>query len=176
MLHTELHYIFTAAILIILESLVCPFTPSLDSDVQWAIDIFEYASMSGSNYPKDCARVLRDFSDLARRLTASLTWGKESINPGASLATPAETLETSSSYSASASFHVQAWMQGAVGHGMADNGRALEAVTADLSPISHANGGIAMAGGTADENADLYHDLVTWMDTDDLQLYGNFAV
>ncbi|KAH6689735.1 fungal-specific transcription factor domain-containing protein [Plectosphaerella plurivora] len=79
--HTELHYVFNAAVLIILDALlappipmVVPSLPPLDEDVRSAIQIFEEDSRGGSNYSKDCTRVLADLSTLARRLAASLAW------------------------------------------------------------------------------------------------------
>jgi hypothetical protein len=144
--HTELHYVFNAAVLIILDALLAPLplgpTPSLpplDEDVRSAIEIFEIDSRGGSNYSKDCCRVLADLSMLARRLAASLAWTGEQQQTQQQM--PEETGV------------MHPWAPDAFGQSMLGGGPRPLAVP-----------------GPFDQ------ELLNWMETDDLQLYSNFLI
>ncbi|KAK3901830.1 hypothetical protein C8A05DRAFT_34490 [Staphylotrichum tortipilum] len=65
----DLHYIFNAAIILMMHQMlfVNLRTQDLD-DVVWAGEVFEMEAETGSEYGKDCAGVLRDLRYLAQQL------------------------------------------------------------------------------------------------------------
>lgn len=69
LMQAGLHHIFNAAIVLMLQELVCTnLAPTDIDDVMFAIDTFENEALSGSNYARDCARVLQDLRSLVLRL------------------------------------------------------------------------------------------------------------
>jgi hypothetical protein len=69
LLQAPLHHIFNAAIILMLQELVCTnLGPHDIEDVLFTIEIFEAESRTGSNYALDCHRVLQDLRSLVTRL------------------------------------------------------------------------------------------------------------
>jgi hypothetical protein len=65
----DLHNIFNAAIVLIMHQMVFVNLRTQDlDDVGWAIEVFDTEAETGSDYAKDCARVLHDFKYLAQQL------------------------------------------------------------------------------------------------------------
>ncbi|KAK4119083.1 hypothetical protein N657DRAFT_582479 [Parathielavia appendiculata] len=65
----DLHNIFNAAIVLIMHQMVFVNLRTQDlDDVGWTIEVFDTEAETGSEYAKDCARVLHDFKYLAQRL------------------------------------------------------------------------------------------------------------
>ncbi|KAK8097597.1 uncharacterized protein PG998_013083 [Apiospora kogelbergensis] len=64
-----LHHIFDAAIIVLLNGLLTePANGEDTSDISFAIGCLDTETDSSSNYPRDCARVLRDMETLIRRM------------------------------------------------------------------------------------------------------------
>ena len=64
-----LHHIFNAAIILLLHQLLFDTLDDQDAmDIRFVIDCFDVEARGESNYPKDCARVLRDLSMLVQRM------------------------------------------------------------------------------------------------------------
>lgn len=69
LLMPDLHHIFNAAIVLMMHQIIFVNLRTQDlDDVGWAIEVFEAEAETGSEYGKDCTRVLRDFNYLAQRL------------------------------------------------------------------------------------------------------------
>jgi len=65
----DLHHIFNAAIVLTMHQMVFVNLRTQDLDsVGWATEVFEKEAETGSEYAKDCARVLQDFKYLAQQL------------------------------------------------------------------------------------------------------------
>jgi hypothetical protein len=65
----DLHNIFNAAIVLTMHQMVFVNLRSQDlDDVGWASEVFEAEAETGSEYAKDCARVLQDLKYLAQQL------------------------------------------------------------------------------------------------------------
>ncbi|KAL1841763.1 hypothetical protein VTJ49DRAFT_6601 [Mycothermus thermophilus] len=65
----DLHNIFNAAIVLIMHQIIFVNLRTQDlDDVGWASEVFESEAETGSEYAKDCARVLQDFRYLAQQL------------------------------------------------------------------------------------------------------------
>jgi hypothetical protein len=77
LLQAGLHFVFNAAVILLLNQILsssnshkAPTPPNTDiyaSAIQFALRIFEEASRTGTNYPRDCRRVLQDLSALVDR-------------------------------------------------------------------------------------------------------------
>ena len=65
----DLHNIFNAAIILTMHQIVFVNLRTQDQDdIGWAVDVFESEAETGSEYAKDCARVLRDLKYLVHQL------------------------------------------------------------------------------------------------------------
>lgn len=65
----DLHHIFNAAIVLTMHQIVFVNLRTRDlDDIGWATEVFEGEAETGSDYAKDCARVLRDLQYLVNRL------------------------------------------------------------------------------------------------------------
>ncbi|KAK7421664.1 hypothetical protein QQX98_002131 [Neonectria punicea] len=100
LLQAGLHFIFNAAICLMLQQLiymkdVAPKDPhARDHDLDFVIARFEEESHVGSNYGRDCAAVLRDLRALVQRLRVPVDQGLESARPSEStMHAAAETME-----------------------------------------------------------------------------------
>lgn len=178
--HVELHCVFNAAVLIILEALLsvpppssssspspasAPSLPPLDEDVRCAIEIFDDDARGGSNYSKDCCRVLTDFSTLARRLAASLAWsGGQDVPPVTRQKAQQQQnpmpLARTLPDEAAAGMHP--WTAEAFD----------PAVMRPMQGHHHPHGASAFEPG----GGVLYEELINWMETDDMQLYSTFLI
>lgn len=90
LLQSGLHFIFNAAICLMLQELIyiedmAPKDPhARDHDLDFVIARFEEESQVGSNYGQDCAAVLRDLRALVQRLRAPMDQCLASARPGES--------------------------------------------------------------------------------------------
>ena len=65
----DLHNIFNAAIVLMMHQMVFVNLRTQDlDDVGWALEVFETEAKTGSEYGKDCSRVLQDLNYLAHQL------------------------------------------------------------------------------------------------------------
>jgi hypothetical protein len=72
LLQAGLHFVFNAAIILLLQDLgSLDVAPSDKGNVSFAISVFEEESKTGSNYAKDCTKVLQDLRFLVQRLQLS---------------------------------------------------------------------------------------------------------
>lgn len=95
MLQAGLHFIFNAAVILLLNRLMrstpridfgdsdihsTPITPEeerIESSIQFAIEVFQAESRTGTHYPRDCYQVLQGLNALTGR---NLTWQKETCS------------------------------------------------------------------------------------------------
>lgn len=95
MLQAGLHFIFNAAVILLLNRLMrstpridfgdsdihsTPMTPEeerIESSIQFAIEVFQAESRTGTHYPRDCYQVLQGLNALTGR---NLTWQKETCS------------------------------------------------------------------------------------------------
>lgn len=64
-----LHNLFNAAVILLLNQLLLDHVDESDAvDIMFVIECFDDEAKGDSNYPKDCARVLRDMGTLIQRL------------------------------------------------------------------------------------------------------------
>ncbi|KPM38004.1 hypothetical protein AK830_g8566 [Neonectria ditissima] len=146
LLQAGLHFIFNAAICLMLQQLihmkgVAPKDPhARDHDLEFVIARFEEESRVGSNYGRDCAAVLRDLRALVQRLRVPVNQIPESARPSESAAlTATETMDIG-----------HAWPQ-KIGS------EALQ------QPVH------------VEQGHTLYEELVSWID-DDWQPYGAYLI
>ncbi|KAF5025755.1 hypothetical protein F66182_2088 [Fusarium sp. NRRL 66182] len=98
LLQAGLHFIFNAAIVLMLQELVDNLVPSSRSeevrsfDLDFVIARFEDESRVGSNYGRDCATVLRDLRVLVQRLPIPTDVNTEAAH-GISIAQPSTTYD-----------------------------------------------------------------------------------
>ncbi|KAK4097737.1 hypothetical protein N658DRAFT_433462 [Parathielavia hyrcaniae] len=65
----DMHNIFNAAIVLTMHQMIFVNLRTQDlDDVGWTIEVFDAEAETGSEYARDCARVLHDFKYLAQRL------------------------------------------------------------------------------------------------------------
>lgn len=65
----DLHNVFNAAIVLMMHQMVFVNLRTQDlDDVKWALEVFETEAKTGSEYGKDCSRVLQDLKYLAHGL------------------------------------------------------------------------------------------------------------
>ena len=82
----ELHYIFNAAIILMLHQIVFVNLRTHDvSEIEFAIEAFAHEAESGAAYAQVCAGVLKDLSVLVQRLR-SLTFDRAAADRDASYA------------------------------------------------------------------------------------------
>lgn len=76
-LQSGLHFVFNAAVVLLLSRISLAYEESVDSDcaiegphaaeIGFAIHVFEQEAKTGTNYPRDCCRVLQDLKALTDR-------------------------------------------------------------------------------------------------------------
>lgn len=76
-LQSGLHFLFNAAVTLLLSRISSACENDVDSDratdgpyaaeIRFAIDVFEQEAKTGTNYPRDCCRVLQDLKALTDR-------------------------------------------------------------------------------------------------------------
>ncbi|KAH0421881.1 fungal specific transcription factor domain-containing protein [Colletotrichum camelliae] len=167
LLQAGLHYVFNAAIILMLEELLPPPqqepppSPSAESEtVNFAIEIFEEETKTGSNYARDCATVLKDLRSLIQRLRLA--------PPGVVAASGAA-----------------AAARGVVGGpgGLAPEDVAMSNTSSSSTPTSagprdyhlHLNHHQQpLQQQTFPNEGDaVYQELMTWVDNNELQVYSN---
>ncbi|OHE90680.1 fungal specific transcription factor domain-containing protein [Colletotrichum orchidophilum] len=154
-LQAGLHYVFNAAIVLMLEELV--FSPPAESDdVNFAIGIFEEEAKTESNYARDCATVLKDLKSLVQRLRLdgqvgySAHAGGVSGGPLTPGLTPDDVTNASSSISTpttSTTYSQQSQQQ------------TFPPGPSQAYPVT--------------ESGALYQELIAWVESNDAQLYSN---
>ncbi|KAH7406472.1 hypothetical protein DE146DRAFT_607868 [Phaeosphaeria sp. MPI-PUGE-AT-0046c] len=95
MLQAGLHFIFNAAVILLLNRLMrskpriepgdldihsTPMTPEeerIESSIQFAIEVFQAESRTGTHYPRDCSQLLQGLNALTSR---NLAWQKEAYS------------------------------------------------------------------------------------------------
>ncbi|SPQ23514.1 350fac74-ea02-4724-bed3-172135972bed [Thermothielavioides terrestris] len=69
----DLHHIFNAAIVLMMHQIVFVNLRTQDlDDIEFASEVFDAEAETGSEYGKDCARVLRDMKSLAHQLRSPI--------------------------------------------------------------------------------------------------------
>ncbi|KAK9415267.1 hypothetical protein SUNI508_02115 [Seiridium unicorne] len=69
LLFQTLHHMFNAAVILLLNQLLVDVLHDTDAlDIMFAIECYDAEAQGENNYPKDCARVLRDMTALIQRL------------------------------------------------------------------------------------------------------------
>ncbi|KAK1967428.1 fungal-specific transcription factor domain-containing protein [Colletotrichum sublineola] len=157
LLQAGLHYVFNAAIVLMLEDLLSLnlVSPSTDSDdIKFAISVFEEEAKTESNYGHDCATVLKDLKSLVQRLRVD-GQGASSVRVGGPTTPglPSDDVMITSSSSNTPTRTVS---------------QQLEQSTFSPGPNQlH----------SMDESGPLYQELMTWMDNSDSQLYSsNYSI
>ncbi|CAM1505744.1 Fc.00g113810.m01.CDS01 [Cosmosporella sp. VM-42] len=151
LLQSGLHFIFNAAICLMLQELI--YTTSavprdrstLDSDLDFVIARFEEESGIGNNYGRDCANILRDLGVLVQRLRMPMDPSMETI-PASNGISPSTSvpLENRTDFE-----HKLSWAQRTGSQAMPQQ--------------------IHVGEGHA-----LYDELVSWMEDDWQQQYGGY--
>ncbi|GKT59882.1 fungal specific transcription factor domain-containing protein [Colletotrichum tofieldiae] len=152
LLQAGLHYVFNAAIVLMLEDLLVPnlVSSSADSDdVSFAIGVFEEEAKTGSNYGHDCAAVLLDLKSLVQRLRpdghgASAARAGGPLTPGL----PSDDVTIASS-----------------------SNTPTTTVSQQPQHPTFSPGPSQLY--SMDESGPLYQELMTWVDNSDTQLYNN---
>lgn len=157
----DLHHIFNAAIVLMLHQIVFVNLRTNDvSDITFAIDSFDREAGTGSNYGKDCAKVLQDLSALVHGLRSAMFESMAVVGRGDNVPIPGEQILASYSGQGGAAFTTGPGPGGGDAH--LNQGAAAAAPQFPLPPPP---------AGEA-----LYQELVAWIDNDDMQLYNNFLV
>ncbi|KAK2058768.1 fungal-specific transcription factor domain-containing protein [Colletotrichum caudatum] len=157
LLQAGLHYVFNAAIVLMLEDLLSPhlISPSTESDdVKFAIGVFEEEAKTGSHYGHDCATVLQDLKSLVQRLRVD-GQGAFSVRPGGPTTPglPQDDIAVASS-SSNTPTRTVSW----------------QSEQPRFSPGPNQL-------YSMDESGPLYQELMTWMDNSDTQLYSsNYSI
>ncbi|KAH7161604.1 hypothetical protein EDB81DRAFT_785116 [Dactylonectria macrodidyma] len=153
LLQAGLHFIFNAAICLMLQDLiyiedVAPKDPhARDHDLDFVIARFEEESQVESNYGRDCAAVLRDLRALVRRLQTPIKQSMAGARPGE----PPQQLGHGLAAPRTTTMHMgQSWPQ--------------KPATNILQQPIH-----------VEQGHTLYEELVSWID-DDWQPYGAYLI
>lgn len=151
-LQAGLHFVFNAAVILLLDRIVHGTQAHLvglghaipmqhieeelhASEIQFAIHVFEQESRTGTNYPRDCCRVLQDLKALVDRY---LSQSRASCQTGS----------------------------------IAGHDRDPSAVQIDPDPSSEAQ----LSQAFPSDGNDLYQELMTWVQSDGLQLRNGLLV
>ncbi|KAK1675312.1 fungal-specific transcription factor domain-containing protein [Colletotrichum godetiae] len=157
-LQAGLHYVFNAAIILMLEELLV-FSPAAepeDVNVNFAIGIFEEEAKTESNYARDCATVLKDLKSIVQRLRLdsqtvyTARTGGVSGGPSTPGLTPDDVTNASSSINTPSTTYSQQPQHQTFPPGPSQV----------LYPMTTENGAI-------------YDELMTWVEHNDAQLYSN---
>ncbi|WYZ41135.1 hypothetical protein EsH8_V_000030 [Colletotrichum jinshuiense] len=153
LLQAGLHYVFNAAIILMLEELLVPYLAPSDSaaDVNFAISVFQEEAKTGSNYAHDCATVLQDLGSLVQnlRLDGQATPTAGGVIDGGATSPPGLApddvgIAINGTTPTNAGPQEQAFPPGSSGHQL-----------------------------QVDEGGALYQELMTWADNNDSQLFSN---
>jgi hypothetical protein len=157
LLQASLHQIFNAAIVLMLQELVCTnLEPTDIDDIMFATQIFEDEVRTGSSYAADCLRILHDLRSLVVRLKVAPVEPapvvQESLLPAVNL--PLAVLDSAAKVS-SPTVVVPPALDGSTAN-----------FVANLTTFQVSEGDA------------LYQELLTWMENDDMQLYatGNYLL
>ncbi|EXF86601.1 fungal specific transcription factor domain-containing protein [Colletotrichum fioriniae PJ7] len=157
-LQAGLHYIFNAAIILMLEELLV-FSPAAEPDdinVNFAISIFEEEAKTESNYARDCAAVLKDLQSIVKNLRldsqAVYTARAGGISGGPS--TPGLTSDDVTNVSSSINTPSTSYSQQSQHQTFPPGPNQV------LYPMTTENGAI-------------YEELMAWVEHNDAQLYSN---
>lgn len=174
LMHADLHYAFNAAINIMLEALVsatgAPTTQSSEADIAFAIHVLEQDAKSGNDYSKDCWRVLTDLNSLTMKIKDTTAWAQHmflsAAESSSAVVNPPELVDTNVQPEAGGEWlsdeHLALQSQ-------LNNVPMTETTAADATSIfGPMFEGLGMSEGDA-----LYQEMVAWMETDDLGLYGS---
>ncbi|EFQ31395.1 fungal specific transcription factor domain-containing protein [Colletotrichum graminicola] len=156
LLQAGLHYVFNAAIVLMLEDLLSPnlVLPSTESDdIKFAIGVFEEEAKTGSHYGHDCATVLQDLKSLVQRLRVD-GQGASSARTGGP-ATPGLPPDDATIAS--------------------NSNTPTRTVSRQPEQPTFSPGPTQLH--SMDESGPLYQELMTWMDNSDMQLYStNYSI
>jgi hypothetical protein len=148
LLQAGLHSVFNAAIILLLQELISTAVSAADiADVQFAIQVFEEESKTGSDYARDCGRVLLDLRSLVQRLRAQAPLLSAPVPQLTGIPPPD-------------GVHLK---MPNTGLGI---GQTLEQQLVQPQGLQF----------QVNEGDALYQELVTWMDNDDLQLYNSYLI
>ncbi|KAJ0159872.1 hypothetical protein CTA2_8970, partial [Colletotrichum tanaceti] len=188
LLQAGLHYVFNAAIVLMLQDLLVPYfassalsssssllSPSSSSaesdDVSFAIGVFEAEAKTGSNYGRDCAAVLQDLRSLVQRLrpdahvvpsTPGLVSADDvTMASGSGSNTPATmtTMLTALQQPQQQQPQPQPQQQ--------PQQQQQQQQQQPIFPL------VPSQAYSMDESGPLYQELMTWVDNSDMQLYSN---
>lgn len=156
-LQAGLHYIFNAAIILMLEELlVLPAAEPDDINVNFAIGVFEEEAKTESNYARDCATVLKDLQSIVQRLRldsqAVYTARAGGVSGGPS--TPGLTSDDITNVSSSINTPSTSYSQ------QSQHQTFPPGPSHVLYPMTTESGAI-------------YEELVAWVEHNDAQLYSN---
>ncbi|KAH9884365.1 fungal-specific transcription factor domain-containing protein [Xylariomycetidae sp. FL2044] len=153
LMSSGLHNIFNAAIILLLRQLLFDDIEENDAlDIIFAIECFDAEAVGDSNYPKDCARVLRDLSVLVQRMRNRTSDGHQEV--GAPHEQPHHHHHHQQPPAATTAYDV-----GFI-----------------LNPPEMPPNILPSQLHLLDMNDALYHELAGWMSQDDLQLYNQFFI
>lgn len=158
LLQAGLHQIFNAAIVLMLQEMVCTnLAPTDVDDIMFAIQIFEQEARQGSSYGVDCLRILQDLRSLVSRLKVPPTEPIGTLRPEGPPGTRGVAFVASDPTTKMTSPIVGA--------------------PPVLDGLSTSSAGIAVPYQISEGDA-LYQELITWMENDDMQLYatGNYLL
>ncbi|KAK6216962.1 fungal specific transcription factor domain-containing protein [Colletotrichum tabaci] len=170
LLQAGLHYVFNAAIVLMLQDLLIPSFASSSSssssssaesdDVSFAIGVFEAEAKTGSNYGHDCAAVLQDLRSLVQRLRPDAH-----VVPSTPGLVSADDLTMASGSSSS---NTPATTMSAMFTALQQQQHLQQQPTFPLGPSQ---------AYPIDESGPLYQELMTWVDNSDTQLYSsNYSI
>ncbi|KAF2634436.1 hypothetical protein P280DRAFT_376198, partial [Massarina eburnea CBS 473.64] len=66
-LQANLHIVFNAAVVLMLNRILRAYAGAVDSEIQFAINLFAQESKTGNNYQRDCLKVLKDLKTIVDR-------------------------------------------------------------------------------------------------------------
>lgn len=70
LLHSDLHFVFNAAVILLLNQILRAHPGASDTDISFAIELFAREAQIGSDYQRDCYQVLKDLKTLVDRFLA----------------------------------------------------------------------------------------------------------
>ncbi|KAF1961835.1 hypothetical protein CC80DRAFT_543204 [Byssothecium circinans] len=152
-LQASLHIVFNAAIILMLNRILRAYADAVESEIEFAINLFAQESRTGSNYQKDCLQVLRDLNTIVNRFLTSVKMG--TLGQGfASNRTALQQVLTP---------------MGAYGNQQSISGPVPVPTSLD-----------AMGGGqyvhTFNDTGNAYQELMTWTQTDGAQSSNTFRI
>lgn len=67
LLQAGLHFVFNAAVILLLNRVLRAYAGAVDAEINFALELFESEARIGSNYQRDCYQVLKDLKTLIDR-------------------------------------------------------------------------------------------------------------